>query len=230
MVLRLGYYQNLMKPFYEFSKETFWEPFLGLQMKMENKIQLWDTYTVYKKSDIVTYTKVNLLRWAEHVIRLDEQSPTRRILVAVVEGKRQKGRPKLRWEDGVMDDARKLGEKTGGMLQGIRTASRSFWRRPGLKQGCCANDDDDDDDDVSSSASHITFPFLRSLQRTRPSPRLVLPLRIIRSFRLCPRPTLKLEHHLLSAVHGHLFNVSAATVHIWRTYPALSLTTVHWRD
>jgi hypothetical protein len=29
---------------------------------------------------------------------------------AVVEGKRQRGRPKLRWEDGV-DDARTLGER-----------------------------------------------------------------------------------------------------------------------
>jgi len=28
--------------------------------------------------------------------------PTRRILVAVVEGRRQRGRLKLRWEDGVM--------------------------------------------------------------------------------------------------------------------------------
>jgi hypothetical protein len=59
----------------------------------------------------VTYIKVNRLRWAGHVIRLDEQSHTRSIRVAVVEGKRQRGRQKLRWEDGVMDDARKLGEK-----------------------------------------------------------------------------------------------------------------------
>ena len=42
---------------------------------------------------------------------MEEQSPTRRVLVAVVEGRRQRGRPKLRWEDGVMDDARKLGER-----------------------------------------------------------------------------------------------------------------------
>jgi hypothetical protein len=66
---------------------------------------------LYKESDIVTYIKVNRLRWAGHVIRLEEQSRTRRVLVAVVEGKRQRGRPKLRWEDGMMDDARKLGEK-----------------------------------------------------------------------------------------------------------------------
>jgi len=36
-------------------------------------------------------------------------SPTRRVLIAVVEGRRQGSRPKLRWEDGVMEDATKLG-------------------------------------------------------------------------------------------------------------------------
>jgi hypothetical protein len=53
----------------------------------------------------------NRLRWAGHVIRLEEQSPARRVLVAVVEGKGQRDRPKLKWEYGVVDDARKLGEK-----------------------------------------------------------------------------------------------------------------------
>ena len=42
---------------------------------------------------------------------MEEQSPTRGVLVAVVEGRRQRGRPKLRWEDGVTEDARKLGER-----------------------------------------------------------------------------------------------------------------------
>ena len=56
--------------------------------------------------------KINRLRWAGRVIGLEEQSPARRVLVAVVEGRRQRGRPKIRWEDGVMEDARKLkGEK-----------------------------------------------------------------------------------------------------------------------
>ena len=41
---------------------------------------------------------------------MEEQSPTRRVLVAVVEGRRQRGRPKLRWVGGVMEDATKLGE------------------------------------------------------------------------------------------------------------------------
>jgi len=42
---------------------------------------------------------------------MEEQSATRRVLVAVVEGRRQRDRLKLRWEDGVMEDARKLGER-----------------------------------------------------------------------------------------------------------------------
>ena len=71
-----------------------------------------ELYTLYKESDTVTYIKTNRLKWAGHVIHMKEQSPTRRVLVAVVEGRRQRGRPKLRvrWEDGVMEDARKLGE------------------------------------------------------------------------------------------------------------------------
>jgi hypothetical protein len=63
----------------------------------------------------------------------------------VVEGRRQRGRPKLvvRWEDGLKEDARKLGREIGGMLRGTGTAGGSFKRRPWLKMGCCANDDDD---------------------------------------------------------------------------------------
>jgi hypothetical protein len=82
-----------------------------------------ELYTLYKESDRVTYIKVNRLRWAGHVIQLEEQSPATRVLVAVVEGKRQRGRPKLRWEDGVMDDARKLGEKNWRNVARLAEAS-----------------------------------------------------------------------------------------------------------
>ena len=82
---------------------------------------------MYKESDIVTYIKINRLKWAGHVKRMEEQSATRRVILAVAEGRRQRGRPKLRWEDGVMEDARKLGRREiGGMVQGIGTAGRSF--------------------------------------------------------------------------------------------------------
>ena len=60
-----------------------------------------ELYTLYKDSDIIIYIKISRLRWAGHVIRLEDQNPARRVFAAVVEGRRQKGRPKLRWEDGV---------------------------------------------------------------------------------------------------------------------------------
>jgi hypothetical protein len=59
----------------------------------------YELYTLYKESDIVTYIKINRLRWAGHVIRLEEQNPARRVLVAVVEGRRQRDRLKPRWEE-----------------------------------------------------------------------------------------------------------------------------------
>ena len=58
-----------------------------------------ELHTLYKDSDIITYIKINCLRWAGHAIRLEEQNPARRVFAAVVEGRRQKGRTKLRWED-----------------------------------------------------------------------------------------------------------------------------------
>ena len=65
-----------------------------------------ELYTLYRESDTVTYSNINRLKWAGHVIRMEEQreSATRRVLVAVVEGRRQMGRSKLRWENGVMGD------------------------------------------------------------------------------------------------------------------------------
>jgi hypothetical protein len=50
-----------------------------------------ELYTQYKDSDIITYIKINRLRWAGHVIRLGEQNPAGRVFAAVVEGRRQKG-------------------------------------------------------------------------------------------------------------------------------------------
>jgi hypothetical protein len=80
--------------------------------KLEWRIKYnYELYTLYKESNTLTYIKINRLRWAGHVIRLEEQNPATRVLVAVVEGRRQRGRPKPRWEDAVKEDARKLGER-----------------------------------------------------------------------------------------------------------------------
>jgi len=43
-------------------------------------------YTLYKENDIVIYIKINRLRWAGHVVRMEEKNSARRVLVAIVGG------------------------------------------------------------------------------------------------------------------------------------------------
>jgi hypothetical protein len=68
----------------------------------------------------------------------------KRVLVAVVEGRRQRGRPKLRWEDGVTEDARKLEERNWRKAARNRESWQKLLKKAWLKTGCCANDDGDD--------------------------------------------------------------------------------------
>jgi hypothetical protein len=67
------------------------------------------------------------------------------------------------------------------------------------------------------------FSLGHFFQRIRPGPNASVTLRNKLLFfgeeLLAPRPTLKLEDHPLSASRDCLFNVFAATVHIWRPTP-----------
>jgi hypothetical protein len=49
------------------------------------------------------------LRWARHVIRRENQEIIKRLMIVEPEGKRKKGRPRIRWMDGVEKDLRNLG-------------------------------------------------------------------------------------------------------------------------
>jgi hypothetical protein len=93
--------------------------------KKDINTSIWSSKKNGEDSDLVTHIKTNRLRWAGHVIRLEEQNPARRVLVAVVEGRRQRGRPRLRWEDGVKEDARKLGERNWRNV----ARNRDSWRK-----------------------------------------------------------------------------------------------------
>jgi len=46
-----------------------------------------ELYTLYRESDTVTYIKMNRLKWAAHVIGVEEQSATGRVVVVAEEGK-----------------------------------------------------------------------------------------------------------------------------------------------
>lgn len=68
-----------------------------------------ELYAIYLEADIVTKIKLGRLRWAGHLARMSEEEPARKVLCGTFYGRRQRGRPCLRWRDGVDQDARSLG-------------------------------------------------------------------------------------------------------------------------
>ena len=55
--------------------------------------------------------KIRRLEWLRHVIRMNETRSVKKIFGGKFEGRRGKGRPRLRWINDGEDDLRKLGVK-----------------------------------------------------------------------------------------------------------------------
>jgi hypothetical protein len=66
--------------------------------------------TKYKSQDIVTVIEIQRLEWLGH-IRMNEARSVKKIFEGKLEGRRGRGRPRLRWINDVEDDLRKLGVK-----------------------------------------------------------------------------------------------------------------------
>jgi hypothetical protein len=49
----------------------------------------------YKSQDIITVIKIRRLEWLGHVIRMDETRSVEKIFEGKVEGRRDRGRPRL---------------------------------------------------------------------------------------------------------------------------------------
>jgi len=67
--------------------------------------------TKYKTPDIVSIIKFRRLEWLGHVVRMNETRSVKKIFEGKLEGRRCRGRPRLRWINDVEDDLRKLGVK-----------------------------------------------------------------------------------------------------------------------
>jgi hypothetical protein len=62
----------------------------------------------FNSPNVIGVVKSNRLRYVEHMIRGTEDLPQRVLFRAVLEGRRNQGRPKSRWADGVNSDSRAL--------------------------------------------------------------------------------------------------------------------------
>ena len=99
-------------------------------------VKNYELYQLCGENDIVKFCKLSRLRWAGHVIRQDDDDLSRRVLLSEPGGKRPRGRPRLRWEDGMKEDAAKLGCRNWTVValnrEGWRKLSKEAEAHPGL--------------------------------------------------------------------------------------------------
>ena len=76
----------------------------------------------FGEPDIVAVVKVQRLRWAGHLARMDRNRAPSMLLRNYPEGRRGVGRPKMRWIDGVESDLRALGIRSWQNVARDRTS------------------------------------------------------------------------------------------------------------
>jgi hypothetical protein len=77
----------------------------GEWRKLHNK----ELHNLYTSPDIIRQVMSRRMRWAGHVARMGEERKVYKVLVGKPEGKRELGRPRRRWEDGIRMDFREIG-------------------------------------------------------------------------------------------------------------------------
>jgi hypothetical protein len=86
-----------------------------------------ELHNLYSSPDIIRQVKSRRMRWARHVASMGEDRKVHKVLVGKPEGKRQLGRPRRMWEDGIRMDLREIGLEGG--VDWIRLAQkRGRWR------------------------------------------------------------------------------------------------------
>ncbi|GFV51868.1 uncharacterized protein TNCV_1322221 [Trichonephila clavipes] len=84
-----------------------------------------ELYRSYDEFDIVNFIKIQRIKWTDHVIRMNEDHTTLKNFNAQPIGTRRRGRPNLRWIDGLEKDILVLRTRYWRTLAGRRLA----WKR-----------------------------------------------------------------------------------------------------
>ncbi|GFV15411.1 uncharacterized protein TNCV_4834371 [Trichonephila clavipes] len=93
-------------------------------------------YQSYNELDIVNFIKIQRIKWPGHVVRMNEDRTTKKVLNPQRIFTRRKGRPNLRWTDGLEKDHLVLRTENWRTLAGRRLAWKRFLEKakalPGL--------------------------------------------------------------------------------------------------
>ena len=81
---------------------------------------------LFSSPNIVLVIKSRKMRWAGHVARMEEGRGLYKVLVGKPEGKRPLGRPRLRCEDNIKMDLRKMGRGCRDWME--LAQNRDRWR------------------------------------------------------------------------------------------------------
>ena len=68
-----------------------------------------ELHALYSSPKTITNLKSRLLRWAGHVVHMEQSRNAYRVLVGKPEGRRSLGRPRRRWEGNIKMDLREVG-------------------------------------------------------------------------------------------------------------------------
>jgi hypothetical protein len=105
-----------------------------LQLKFKRKY----FHLYFVTTGLYVFCKLSRMRWAGHVIHKDDDDLARRVLLNEPGGKRPRGRPRLRWEDGVKEHVAKLGctnwSAVGINREGRRKLLKKAETHPGLER------------------------------------------------------------------------------------------------
>jgi hypothetical protein len=90
------------------------------------KLHNEELFGLYSSPSIIRVIEARRMRWAGHVVRMEEVRGTYNILVGKPEGRRPLGRPRRRWEDNIKMD---FGEIGFGDVDWIHLAQDRYrWR------------------------------------------------------------------------------------------------------
>ncbi|GFT51388.1 uncharacterized protein TNCV_4955021 [Trichonephila clavipes] len=78
--------------------------FGGIQNNGTRRRSNFEFYQSYKESDIFNFIKLQRKKWEGHVVKMEEDRTTQKVFTAQPIGIQRKGRPNLRWIDGLEKD------------------------------------------------------------------------------------------------------------------------------
>ncbi|CAG9832524.1 unnamed protein product [Diabrotica balteata] len=95
----------------------------------------FEFYQLFDEPDVITFIKTQRLRWAEHIIRMPENTIAKKLTTGTPVRKRSKGRPRIRWLDRVETDLRILKIRRWQHVAKNRTEWRQILEQAKIHRG-----------------------------------------------------------------------------------------------